>query len=444
MWLAKRRDAWEATVEPGEVLKPGTGELRDLRNQLARSLGHRDWFAYRSADYGMTSAQTLELVHGINQALRPLYRELHTWARYRLARKYAQPVPEQLPVHWLPDAWGADWSTLAPAGAAPQYSGALAGRTPESLVRSGEQLFTSMGFDPLPEHFWGRSSLAPVQDGARHRKIGGASAWHIDLDQDVRLLVSIEPTPYWYESIHRELGHAFYYLSYSREGVPMVLRDGAGRFFHEGIGQLSAFAATRPAFLRNRGLLSPGEEVDEIDMLLAEALDRVVFVPFAAGTVTAFEHDLYDGRIPVDQINTRWWAHASTYQGIAPPETRSERWGDGLAKPHLHTRSAQYCDYALATAFMFQLHAHIATEILGQEAHQTDYFGSAEAGAFLDRLMSAGAPREWQELIHEATGSELSADAMVSYYEPLYLWLLDENQGRKHTLPDLPEVTAKR
>ena len=42
----------------------------------------------------------------------PLYRELHTWARYELAKKYKQPVPDYIPADWLPNRWGQDWTSL--------------------------------------------------------------------------------------------------------------------------------------------------------------------------------------------------------------------------------------------------------------------------------------------------------------------------------------------
>jgi peptidyl-dipeptidase A len=39
--------------------------------------------------------------------------------------------------------------------------------------------------------------------------------------------------------------------------------------------------------------------------------------------------------------------------------------------------------------------------------------------------------------LKETTGRELDAKAMVEYFEPLYQWLKQQNQGRTATLPDL-------
>ena len=47
------------------------------------------------------------------EELRPLYRQLHTYARYELAKRYGvSEVPEMLPAHWLPNQWGQDWNAM--------------------------------------------------------------------------------------------------------------------------------------------------------------------------------------------------------------------------------------------------------------------------------------------------------------------------------------------
>ena len=58
----------------------------------------------------MTTAEMLALLDQLIGELRPLYRELHTWARYELAERYEQPVPDLLPAHWLPNRWGQQWT----------------------------------------------------------------------------------------------------------------------------------------------------------------------------------------------------------------------------------------------------------------------------------------------------------------------------------------------
>lgn len=434
--LPRRLAVWEASKEVGPVVKPGLIRLRDLRNRVVQSLGYPDYFSYQVSDYGMSADQMLRLNDYLVRELRPLYRELHTWARHELARRYAAPVPDQLPAHWLPNRWGQDWSALVEVRGL-EVNAALARRSADWVVRQGEEFYRSLGFDSLPATFWTRSSLYPLGADAPYKKNTHASAWHLDLDRDVRSLMSVEPNRDWYETAHHELGHVYYFLSYSRPEVPLVLRQGANRAYHEGIGSMIGLAAQQRRFLAGRGLVPADAQVDTMAQLLQEALAYVVFIPFAAGTMTRFEHALYSGRLPPDRWNATWWELVGKYQGIVPPRPRDERWADGLTKTHINDDPAQYYDYALSYALLFQLHDHIARRILRQNPHDTDYFGSAETGHFLRRIMAPGASRPWREILRETTGRELDGRAMAEYFEPLYRWLQEQNRGRKATLPDL-------
>jgi peptidyl-dipeptidase A len=420
----------------GPVLKPGLLRLRDLRNQVVRSLGYPDYFSYQVSDYGMSAQEMLRLNDDFIRELRPLYQELHTWARYELAKRYGVPVPEQLPAHWLPNRWAQDWSALVQVEGL-DVDAALAKRSPEWVVRQGEEFYQSLGFDSLPASFWTKSSLYPLPANAPFKKNTHASAWHMDLERDVRSLMSVEPNREWYETVHHELGHVYYFMTYTRPEVPVVLRQGANRAYHEGVGSMIGLASLQRRFLVGRGLVPPEVKVDSMAQLLQEALSYVVFVPFAAGTMTRFEHALYADSLPGDRFNAKWWELARRYQGIVPPAPRDERWSDALTKTHINDDPAQYYDYALSYALLFQLHDHIARQILHQDPHDTDYYGSRETGDFLRRLMAPGASRPWRETLRETTGRELDGKAMANYFEPLYRWLQEQNRGRKATLPEL-------
>ncbi len=85
----------------------------------------------------------------------------------------------------------------------------------------------------------------------------------------------------------------------------------------------------------------------------------------------------------------------------------------------------------------YQLHDHIAREILEQDPHATNYFGSKAAGDFLWLIMEIGASGDWRAILRDKLGGSLSARAMLDYFQPLMDWLQEQNQGREHTLPEL-------
>ena len=72
-----------------------------------------------------------------------------------------------------------------------------------------------------------------------------------------------------------------------------------------------------------------------------------------------------------------------------------------------------------------------------QDPHATNYYGSKEVGDFLRDIMRHGSARDWNMVLREKTGEDLSAKAMVRYFEPLLAHLKRANQGRKYTLPEV-------
>lgn len=436
---AERLKAWNASKEVGKVLKDGLFELVGLRNRTVSNLGYKDYFAYQVADYGMTTEQMIALNQKFVREIWPLYRELHTWARYELAKKYgASEVPEQIPAHWLPDRWAQDWSALVQVEGL-DLDGALKAKGPEWLVKQAERFYVSLGFEPLPETFYSKSSLYPVAKEAGYKKNTHASAWHMDLGEDVRSLMSVEPDTRWYETTHHELGHIYYYMAYTNPNVPPLLRGGANRAFHEGVGSLLGMASMQKPFLEAIGLIPEGSKTDDTQALLKEALAQVVFLPWSAGTMTHFERDMYATDLGKDDYNRRWWEYVAKFQGVAPPTERGEEFCDAATKTHINNDAAQYYDYALSYIILHQLHAHIANNILKQDPRATNYFGNQKVGQFLDGILKLGATKDWRLVMRESLGEEISAKPMLEYYQPLMVWLQKENQGRTHSLPEQPK-----
>lgn len=433
---AERLAYWEASKAVGKELKDGLENLRELRNQTVKALGYDDYFTYQVSDYGMTRQEMLDEMRKMVKEVWPLYRELHTWARYELAKKYnAKEVPDYIPAHWLPNRWGQDWSALVNVEGL-DIDAALADKDPEWIVKEGENFYKSIGFDPLPQSFYEKSSMYPLPADAPYKKNNHASAWHMDLENDLRCLMSVEPTAEYYETIHHELGHIYYYQAYTNPDVPPLLRAGANRGYHEAIGSLLGLAAMQKPFLANKGLIDADIKIDETQNLLKEALNYVVFIPFSAGVMTEFENALYAENLPKDQFNKKWWELAKQYQGMVSPTERGEEFCDAASKTHINNDAAQYYDYAVSYILLFQFHDYIAKNILDQDPHATNYYGSKAVGDFLRSVLETGANNDWRVLLKESIGSEMSAKPMLDYFAPLMDYLKEVNKGRTYTLPE--------
>jgi peptidyl-dipeptidase A len=425
--LPKRLAIWEASKETGPALKPGLIRLQGLRNDVARELGYADYFALQMASHDMTTDEMVRLNEGFLRELRPLYLQLYTWAKYELAQKYGRPVPGRIPAHWMPNRWSQDWSPMV---ASPSLDAALQSHTPEWMVKTAEAFWSGLGMGPLPESFWTNSDLYPVGATDSRKKNSHASCWDMDLDRDIRSLMSVEANDSWFGTAHHELGHGYYDLNYARPEIPPLLRTSASPAFHEGMATIGEMATKQAPYLESLGLMAEGASSDEVAQLLSVALADVPFMFWASGTMTHWEADLYARELSPEQWNARWWDYVTEFQGIEPPAPRGEEHCDPATKTHINDTPCYYSSYAVATVLAYQLNDFIAREILETDPRHCMYAGNREVGKFLRGMMRQGATRDWRAVLYGATGEELSSRAMVEYFRPLMAWLEAQNKGR--------------
>jgi peptidyl-dipeptidase A len=385
--LAERQRVWTVSKEIGRPLKPGLVELVKLRNQLAREMGYHSFFALKVADYGMTVDEMMKLLDDTLATTKPLYDGLHCWAKNQLATRYKRPAPRLIPAHWIGNRWAQSWPGMVEAASLDQF---FKGASAESIVKSSESFYVSLGFPKLPPSFWERSDLYPVPPGVARKKNTHASAWHVDRAQDVRSLMSVLPNEQWFATSHHELGHIYYFLAYSRPEVPFLLREGANRAFHEAIGELAKLASQQTPYLVKVGVIPAGKE------------------PAPAG----------------------WWDYVAAFQGVTPAAGRDPDMCDACTKTHINDDAAEYYDYALATLIKFQLHDHICTKILKQDVRACDYSGSKPVGDFLRSILALGATQDWRTVIKSATGESISPRALMAFYAPLLEDLGKRNAGK--------------
>ncbi|MGH8092956.1 MAG: M2 family metallopeptidase [Chthoniobacterales bacterium] len=427
--LNERKAVWEASKKIGATLRDNLAGLQHLRNGVAGELNYPDYFALEVASYGMTTDEMLKMNDQFMKDLRPLYLQLHTWVKYKLAEKYHQPVPNKIPAHWLNNRWAQNWTGIVEAANIDPY---FKGRTAEWIARTAEDFYLGLGFKPLPASFWVRSDLYPVPPGNPRKKNAHASCWHIDLENDIRSLQNIEPNSEWFYTAHHELGHGHYFESYTRPEVPPLLRIGANPGFHEGIGELAALASSQVPYLQAKGFLPPDFKWDKTQFLLDDALARSVpFIFFASGTMTHWEADVYAHHLDNNEWNERWWEYVSKFQGVEPPSKRTEADADYASKTHINDTPAYYYNYAVATVLKFQLNDYIARHILHQPPQSCNYAGNKEVGQWLYNILKKGGTEDWRKVLKEATGEDLSTRAMVDYFQPLMAWLEEQNKGRK-------------
>ena len=78
-------------------------------------------------------------------------------------------------------------------------------------------------------------------------------------------------------------------------------------------------AMAEDAAIINMSLAGPPDDL--LTRYVNLALDQVVFIPWSAGVMTRFEHDLYEENLGAGELNARWWALVSRSE----PARRSTR-----------------------------------------------------------------------------------------------------------------------
>jgi len=426
--LAARKHAWEVSKQTGPALKAGLVKLQSLRNRVGKELGFSSFFGLQVADYGMTAPEMMALLEKSIDEVRPLYEQLHYYAKTKLAEKYKQPVPNRIPAHWLGNRWSQAWPGIVEGV---DLDGLFKDRKPEWLIQQAERFYVSLGMPALPPSFWEQSDLYDLPTGSARKKNTHASAWHIDLENDVRSLMSVKSDYDWFETTHHELGHIYYYMAYTNPDVPVVLRRGANSAFHEAIGDLIAIAARQIPYLKGIGVMPKEMQIDQTQWLLSEALDNaVVFIPWSAGTMSHWEHDLYENNLSPSEYNRRWWEYVGKYQGVDPPEQRGEEYCDAATKTHINDTPAYYYSYTMAYLIKYQLHNYIARNILHEDPHNCNYYGNKEVGKWLWDLLKLGATKDWRTVIREKTGEDISSKGMLEYFQPVMEYLQKQNSGK--------------
>lgn len=435
--LAEMWTSWHDNV--GAPMRGDYQRMIAIANEGSKELGFADLGAMWRSNYDMDPDQFAGETERMWQEVKPLYMALHTYVRSKLNEKYGddvQPATGAIRADLLGNMWAQEWGNIYPL-VAPEGAGDIGydltdlitakGLDEIQMVRTGEQFFSSLGFDPLPGTFWERSQFVKPRD---RDVVCHASAWDVDNVDDLRIKMCIKKNADDFVTIHHELGHNYYQRAYNQQDYLHL--NGANDGFHEAIGDMIALSIT-PEYLVQIDMLDeadvPSADKD-IGLLLRQAMDKVAFLPFGL-MVDRYRWGLFDGSIPADQLNTGWNALRLEYQGITPPVARDESGFDAGAKYHI-PGNVPYTRYFLARILQFQFYK-AACDQAGWDGplHRCSFYGNEEVGKNLDAMLEMGASKPWPDALEAFTGErQMSGAAMVEYFAPLKAWLDEQNAGK--------------
>jgi len=432
-------DAWTGWRTIAPPLKDDYQRFVQLGNEGAKEIGFKDVGELWKSRYDLPPAAVEQDIERLWQQVKPLYEQLHCYARGKLHKKWGDKVSASgpIPAHVLGNMWSQDWSAIYPL--VEPYPGqpstdvtkAMVKKkiTAKKMVQTAEGFFVSLGMPKLPETFWERSMITKPRD---REVVCHASAWDLTYAGDVRIKICTKVNEEDLTTLHHELGHDYYFLAY--KDLPTLFEDGANDGFHEAIGDTIALSVT-PKYLVEIGILDKSaarsNPKSEMNQLMRRALDGVSFLPFGL-LIDKWRWDVFAGKVPPDRYNAAWWDLVKTYQGIVPPSPRGEEWFDPGAKYHVPANTP-YLRYFLARIYQFQFHRALC-KAAGHTGplHTCSIYGNKAAGALLWKALQMGASRPWPEVMEAITGQkQADASAILEYFAPLQEWLATQNKGQK-------------
>ncbi len=434
---AELAEVWTRWNDYAAGMKGDYARMVEIGNEGAKELGYADMGALWRSGYDMTPEEFEAEIDRLWGQVKPLYDQLHCYVRAELNAQYGDavvPLNEPIRADLLGNMWAQEWgaigdiASVGPAANAIDLDAALKAKSydPVKMVKTGEMFFTSLGFEPLPSTFWTRSQIVKPKD---REVVCHASAWDVDLKDDLRIKMCTTVGAEDFVTIHHELGHNFYQRAYKDQ--PVLFQNGANDGFHEAIGDMVALSIT-PAYLKEIGLIDrvpPASE--DLGLLMRQALDKIAFLPFGL-VVDKFRWNVFSGEIAPDQYNEGWWALRTQYQGIAPPGPRPAGGFDAGSKYHV-PGNVPYTRYFLARILQFQFYRAACSEIGWKgPLHRCSFYGSKEVGDKLGAMLELGASKPWPDALEAFTGSrQMDGSAIVAYFAPLMVHLKEANKDRQ-------------
>ncbi len=460
-------DAWRGWHTIAQPMRKDYVRFVELVNEGAGDMGFADAGEMWRSGYDMSPVELAAETDRLWGQVKPLYEQLHCYARTRLDAKYGKDKGEvaggMLPAHLMGNMWQQDWGNLwdvlvpyENAGSM-DITGALEARYDEihrqklaqngadrspahlaqleveardasarQMTKRAEDFYLSLGMDNLPDSYWQRTQFIKPRD---RNVVCHASAWDMDMKGDVRTKMCIKPNEEEFTTIYHELGHVYYYMAYNDQ--PPLFQTGAHDGFHESIGDTIVLAMT-PKYLESIGLASAQQQSEEalVNAQMRMALAKVAFLPFGL-MIDRWRWGVFDGSIQPDQYNKAWWDLKAKYQGVAPVEARGEEFFDPGAKYHV-PGNTPYTRYFLSHVLQFQFYKSLC-EAAGHTGplNECSFYGNKAAGEKLQAMLAKGASQPWQQTMKELTGGEsMDASAVLEYFAPLQEWLQQQNEGQ--------------
>jgi peptidyl-dipeptidase A len=382
----ERREAWEASKTVGAAVADDVRELARLRNEAARSLGHRDWFSLSLSIDELDEAKLIATLEECDRVTAEPFARWKDALDARLAERFDCAVSELRPWHYA-DPFFQERPRDGSVDLDPLFEG-------KDVVALARRTFEGVGLEV--EEILDRSDLYPRSGKNQH-------AFCVDIDRggDVRVLANVIDNQDWADTMLHELGHGVYNLGFD-DTLPWLLRD-THLVATEAAALLFGALAGEREWLE-RVLEVDAAEAGELEGRLraARAAELLVFTRWVL-VMTGFEQVLYGD--PEADLDAAWWDLVSRHQLVSPPDDR--RAPDWAAKIHIAVAPVYYHTYLYGSIVAAQLRDALDKAAGG-------LVDRPKAGELLTaKLFSSGQSVRWDRLVEQASGRPLTVESLA-------------------------------
>lgn len=390
--------AWVSVKELGPVVAEDIKNLAKLRNQVAKSLGYKNYHEMSLLLSEQDPKEIEKLFDELDNLTCNAFAELKSDMDDKLAKRYKVKKEELMPWHYqnrffqeAPAIYNIDLDSY--------YKN-------KDIVKLTQEYYESIGLDI--SDILSRSDLFEKEGKNQH-----AYCTDIDNEGDIRILCNIRPNNQWMSTMLHEFGHGVY-DKYIDINVPYLLREPAHTFTTEAIAMIMGRLSTNGAWMHAMGIIDEKEaEKVTTEGFKMLRLEQLVFSRWAQ-VMYRFEKALYEN--PDQDLNKLWWDLAEKYQMLKRPANRNMP--DWATKTHIATSPCYYHNYLLGELLASQLNAYIVKNILKTDNYQTpNYVGNKEVGKYLiEKVFKPGRIYYWNDMIEKATGEKLTAKYYASQF----------------------------
>ncbi|XP_059225077.1 angiotensin-converting enzyme [Stomoxys calcitrans] len=433
---------WRQALKKDNVAQESFVEYVDLWRRAAAYNGHvtpsRTWYLYYDTENFQRELED------VVWEIMPLYQELHAylrhWARVQYGKHLTDAIDGAIPAPVMEQIITQDWYGAPifripfPKHPLPTVKQRMEEvmETPVHMIKKASEFYESMNMNKLTKEFMNKFVRRINEDDPN--KVCRVEVSYFPPDVALRFCNKVDYRAFL--QMHGHIAELQYNMYKSK--LPFGMDNEPCPGFGSALGEAFIIASGTPRHLSRLAIVAndslPPEQ--SLNRLFRMGVHTLLAIPQYFVNDKYFV-DVMDGRISPRDYNCEYWKLQHKYAGVVPPNRRNEqnfdpdyRFYKGLSPDKSNT--IKFISEVMGLQFYRSFCLLSAEYKPGNPEHplyNCDFYNSTAVGDVVKKVMKMGATKHWRDILQMATGDRrLSAQGVLEYFAPLYIWLKDQNR----------------